>query len=72
MAPVATSLVLFILIGLIKPEATPERDALLARINSGDDSDGSRAAEVPIPAQAAPGAGVQDTGGVEGEAPKRR
>ncbi|MFJ6750670.1 sodium:solute symporter family protein [Streptomyces sp. NPDC091266] len=71
-APVATSLVLFILIGLIRPEATPERDALLARINSGDDSDGSRAAEVPIPAQAAPGAGVQDTGGVEGEAPKRR
>ncbi|MEV0368418.1 sodium:solute symporter family protein [Streptomyces sp. NPDC050636] len=39
-SPVATSLVLFILIGLIKPEATDERDALLARINSGGDGDG--------------------------------
>ncbi len=41
-SPVATSLVLFILIGLLRPEATPERDALLARINSGEDDDGSR------------------------------
>ncbi|MGD3107719.1 sodium:solute symporter family protein [Streptomyces sp. YGL11-2] len=34
-APVATSLLLFAAIGLIRPEATPERDAVLARINEG-------------------------------------
>ncbi|GCD45088.1 sodium:solute symporter family protein [Streptomyces paromomycinus] len=38
-APVATSLVLYVVIGFLKPEDTPERDAVLARINSGDDDD---------------------------------
>ncbi|WP_407286876.1 sodium:solute symporter family protein [Streptomyces sp. BP-8] len=38
-SPVATSLVLFVVIGLVRPEATAERDAVLARINSEDDDD---------------------------------
>jgi Na+/proline symporter len=45
--PLATSLVLYILIGFIKPEATPERDAVLAVINS----DGDDSAAVSVPAQ---------------------
>ncbi|WP_275464234.1 sodium:solute symporter family protein [Streptomyces noursei] len=36
-APVATSLVLFVLLGLVRPEPSAARDALLARINDGDD-----------------------------------
>jgi Na+/proline symporter len=44
--PLAVSLVLYVVIGWIKPEDTPERDALLARINS----DGGGAAAVPGPA----------------------
>ncbi|WP_407639453.1 hypothetical protein [Kitasatospora azatica] len=32
-APVATSLVLFTVLGLLRSEATPERDALLALVN---------------------------------------
>lgn len=43
--PLAVSLVLYVLIGHIKPEDTPERDALLARINS--DSGGAAAAFRP-------------------------
>jgi Na+/proline symporter len=72
-SPVATSLVLFVLIGLLKPEATPERDALLARINSGEDDDGSAAAlripeqEDGVGREAVPG-GV--AGDATGEAPK--
>ncbi|BDM66572.1 sodium-coupled permease [Streptomyces nigrescens] len=40
-APVTTSLLLFALLGHLRPEATPERDAVLARINDGEgDGDG--------------------------------
>ncbi|MEV0260747.1 sodium:solute symporter family protein [Streptomyces sp. NPDC050617] len=42
--PVATSLVLFILVGFIRPEATPERDAVIAKINTDDDGAGAGAA----------------------------
>ncbi|GAB2576769.1 Na+:solute symporter [Streptomyces capparidis] len=39
--PLATSLVLYTLIGFIRNEETPERNALLARVNGdGDDGDG--------------------------------
>lgn len=38
-APVATSLVLFVLLGLVRPEPSAARDALLARINDGNDLD---------------------------------
>ena len=41
--PLAISLVLYIVIGFLKPEDTPERDALIERINTdGDGSVGSR------------------------------
>lgn len=53
-SPVAVSLVLFVLIGLVKPEDTPERDAVLARINSDGDDDGPGAAALAVPGQAAP------------------
>ncbi|MFI9026550.1 sodium:solute symporter family protein [Streptomyces sp. NPDC053560] len=54
-SPVAVSLVLFALIGLVKPEDTPERDAVLARINSDGDGDGpGGAAALPLPEQGAP------------------
>lgn len=43
-SPLATSLVLYVLVGYVKPEATPERDALLDRIGGGD---GGGAAAVP-------------------------
>lgn len=46
--PLAVSLVLYILIGYVKPEDTPERDALIAKINS--DDGGSAAAAIPTPA----------------------
>ncbi|MFC6067744.1 sodium:solute symporter family protein [Streptomyces ochraceiscleroticus] len=52
-SPVAVSLVLFVLIGLVKPEATPERDAVLARINSDGDDDGPGAAALAVPGQSA-------------------
>ncbi|MEU0179917.1 sodium:solute symporter family protein [Streptomyces sp. NPDC006207] len=46
--PLAVSLVLYVLIGLVKPEDTPERDAVLARINSdGDGDDAAAAATLP-------------------------
>ncbi|MER5443586.1 sodium:solute symporter family protein [Streptomyces sp. NPDC002790] len=48
--PLAVSLVLYILIGYIKPEDTPERDAIIATINSDDDD--SAAATVPVPSGA--------------------
>ena len=46
--PLAVSLVLYVLIGFVKPEDTPERDAVLARINSdGDGDDAAAAAALP-------------------------
>lgn len=51
--PLAVSLVLYILIGFLKPEDTPERIALIERINGGDDA---TAAAIPAPAGA-----VEDT-----------
>jgi Na+/proline symporter len=45
--PVAISLVLYIAIGWIKPEDTPERDALIAKVNA--DGDGAAAAVLPEP-----------------------
>jgi Na+/proline symporter len=45
--PLAVSLFLYIVIGFIKPEDTPERDAVLARINSDDDGSAQAAAAVP-------------------------
>jgi hypothetical protein len=48
--PLAVSLVLYILIGYVKPEDSPERDALIEKINN--DDPGSTAAAVPAPAAA--------------------
>jgi Na+/proline symporter len=48
--PVAISLFLYIVIGFIKPEDTPERDALIAKINS--DGPGTATVELPEPAEA--------------------
>jgi hypothetical protein len=54
--PLAVSLVLFIVIGYLKPEDTPARDVLLARINGEGDGDGSgiTAASLNLPGQAEP------------------
>lgn len=46
--PLAVSLVLYVLIGYLKPEDTPERLAIIERINTDDDS---AARAVPAPAQ---------------------
>ncbi|MFH8609348.1 sodium:solute symporter family protein [Streptomyces sp. NPDC018029] len=54
--PLAVSLVLYILIGYLKPEDTPERDALIERINTDDDGGSPGAAAVPTPAEARDGA----------------
>jgi hypothetical protein len=43
----------------VKPEDTPERDALIEKINGGGDDDGEAAA-VAVPAQAQAGAGAGD------------
>ncbi|MFE6285800.1 sodium:solute symporter family protein [Streptomyces sp. NPDC057877] len=56
--PLAVSLILYILIGFIKPEDTPERLAIIERINT--DGDDSASAAIPAPA-AAPAA---ESGGV--------
>jgi hypothetical protein len=53
--PLAVSLVLYILIGYLKPEDTPERDALIERINTDDDGS-TGAAPVPAPAEPQDGA----------------
>ncbi|MFJ9414641.1 sodium:solute symporter family protein [Streptomyces sp. NPDC101227] len=53
-SPVATSLVLFLLVGLIRPEGTAERDALLARINDGGGGGEAGAGALPVPGQGAP------------------
>ncbi|GGW99870.1 sodium:solute symporter family protein [Streptomyces noursei] len=47
-APVATSLVLFCVLGPVRPEPSAERDALLARINGGDEGAGA-ARETAVP-----------------------
>ena len=46
--PLAVSLVLYILIGYLKPEDTPGRLAVIERINT--DDDGAAAAAIPAPA----------------------
>ncbi|MFD9790454.1 sodium:solute symporter family protein [Streptomyces sp. NPDC059070] len=55
--PLAVSLVLYVLIGLVRPEDTPERDALLARIDSDGDGPaaGGAVAAGAVPAQPAGG-----------------
>ncbi|WP_406529618.1 sodium:solute symporter family protein [Streptomyces sp. I8-5] len=58
--PLAISLVLYIVIGFVKPEDTPERDAIIEQINSdgdggGDGYAGGAAAGASVPAQ--PGSG---------------
>ncbi len=57
--PLAISLVLYVVIGFIKPEDTPERDAVIERINTdGDDSEAAAA----LPVQRGP----EDVAAVEG------
>ncbi len=51
--PLAVSLVLYILVGFLKPEDTPERLAIIETINT--DGDGAAAAAIPTPAD-----GVED------------
>ncbi|MGV9241989.1 Na+:solute symporter, partial [Streptomyces nigra] len=46
--PLAVSLILYILIGYLKPEDTPERLAVVESVNT--DGDGAAAAAVPAPA----------------------
>ncbi|NUR01213.1 MAG: Na+:solute symporter, partial [Streptomyces sp.] len=46
--PLAVSLLLYILIGYLRPEDTPERLAVIERINT--DDDGTAAAAIPTPA----------------------
>ncbi|MFI9104633.1 sodium:solute symporter family protein [Streptomyces fildesensis] len=58
--PLAVSLVLYIVIGFIKPEDTPERDALLEKINTDGGGDGGSAAAAAVPEPAKP----QDTAAV--------
>ncbi|MEE4546064.1 sodium:solute symporter family protein [Streptomyces sp. V4-01] len=50
--PVAISLFLYIVIGWIKPEDTPERDALIAKVNSDGPGPGAASVELPEPAAA--------------------
>ena len=53
--PLAVSLVLYIVIGYLKPEDTPERDAIIAPLNSDDDGPGSAGAARTVPAPDATG-----------------
>ncbi|WP_328538223.1 sodium:solute symporter family protein [Streptomyces sp. NBC_00344] len=56
--PLAISLVLYILIGFVKPEDTPERDAIIEKINSDGEGPGEgpdAAAGAAVPAPASPG-----------------
>jgi hypothetical protein len=57
--PLAVSLVLYILIGYLKPEDTPERLAVIERINTDDDTTGT-AATIPAQQGGAPGVPVKD------------
>ncbi|NUS26204.1 MAG: Na+:solute symporter, partial [Streptomyces sp.] len=52
------SLVLYILIGFLKPEDTPERLAIIEKINT--DGDGAAAAAIPTPAGPADRMPVKD------------
>ncbi|MFD7920683.1 sodium:solute symporter family protein [Streptomyces sp. NPDC059740] len=65
-APVAVSLVLYMLIGLVRPEATPERDAVLAHLHLGPDAGG---AALPVPGPSPEGDETVG-GGVDSGAPK--
>ncbi|KPI17790.1 Na+/solute symporter [Actinobacteria bacterium OK074] len=47
--PMAVSLVLYIGIGFIRPEDTPERLALLEKINTDDDGSGAAGVALPVP-----------------------
>jgi Na+/proline symporter len=47
--PLAVSLVLFVVVGWIRPEDTPERDALISAINSDDDGAAATAPAAPEP-----------------------
>ncbi|MFE1772674.1 sodium:solute symporter family protein [Streptomyces sp. NPDC059008] len=76
-SPVATSLVLFVVIGLVRPQDTAERDTVLARINSGDDDDGDGAAAagaraVPAPGDGGPGGLPAARGDGTGDVPEAR
>lgn len=51
--PLAVSLVVYVLVGFLKPEDTPERDLVLARTN-GDDDSAAVAAVAAVPAPAGP------------------
>ncbi|CAM5361352.1 Na+:solute symporter [Streptomyces violaceorubidus] len=48
--PLAVSLILYVLVGYLKPEDTPERLAIIERVNTDGDGDASGAAAA-IPAQ---------------------
>ncbi|MFJ3040958.1 sodium:solute symporter family protein [Streptomyces tendae] len=49
--PLAVSLVLYVLVGYLKPEDTPERLAIIERVNTDGDGDASgAAAAIPTPA----------------------
>lgn len=61
--PLAISLVLYIAIGFIKPEDTPERDALIDLINSDDGGPEGGASAAALPLQKS---GPGSTGVVEG------
>ena len=50
--PLAVSLVLYILIGFLRPEDTPERLAVIETVNTDGDDGASAAARVPVPAPA--------------------
>ncbi|MET7746293.1 sodium:solute symporter family protein [Streptomyces sp. NPDC005385] len=61
--PMVISLVLYIVIGFVRPEDTPERDAIIELINTDPDGTSSAEATVPAPAGAADdvvGAPVKD------------
>jgi uncharacterized sodium:solute symporter family permease YidK len=53
--PLAVSLVLFIAVGYLKPEDTPERLEIIEKVNTDDDGDRPAAAAVPAPAGAEDG-----------------
>ncbi len=48
--PLAVSLVLYVLIGFLRPEDTPERLAIIESVNT--DGSGSAAARPPVPESA--------------------
>ncbi len=59
--PLAVSLVLYVLVGYLKPEDTPERLAIIEKVNTdGDDDASGAAAAIPTPAG--------ESGGVVGTA----